>query len=104
MTPEEKPARTPPLMRRVRGWLFSLAALCLAGLAAITVLRIDSAAARNVLMLGVAIAGTGAMILHARRRCPGCGEPYGYRFRITKANTCLKCGAEFPPWNADTDD
>ena len=56
---------------------------------------------RAVLIVGVCIAGTGIVIVQAKRICPHCGAKYGYHLRILNQNTCRKCGGEFPSWPPD---
>ncbi len=99
--PDEGPEQDVDADRRRKALLsasFWLAAICLAGLVAAEILGMSTPWLRGVLMIGVAAAGTGVIVVQAQRRCPNCGAPYGYHLRITNANTCRQCGAEFPGW------
>jgi hypothetical protein len=86
---------------RYQRWVsraYAFAAACLFVLAIAEMLNWATPLNRTLLMLGIAAAGTAAWVMQAKRRCPNCDAPYGYHFRLVKANTCRKCGAEFPPW------
>ncbi len=73
---------------------FGLAALCLGGIALSNVFGIATAQLNGVLLAGIFISGTLAWVIQARQKCPHCGEPYGYAFRIVNAHLCRKCGGD----------
>lgn len=99
--PDKDPEREGGVARRTEAWLnasFWLAAACLGGLAVAEISGAGTPLLRGLLMIGVAAAGTAVIVMQARRRCPSCGAPYGYHLRIVNANSCRRCGAEFPSW------
>jgi hypothetical protein len=77
---------------------YAFAALCLGALAVLEVTDKATPFLQTVLMAGIVLAGTAAWVMQAKRKCPKCGEVYGYHFRIVNANICRMCGAEFPKW------
>lgn len=77
---------------------YAFAAACLFALALAEFAGVATPLRRTLLMLGILAAGTAAWVMQAKRRCPECGHLYGYHFRFVKANVCIKCGAEYPPW------
>lgn len=81
-----------------------LAGACLCILVVIELFGFATPAIRVLLMLGIVAGGTVAWVQQARRKCPGCGHLYGYHFRLMKANTCRKCGAEYPKWPRGLED
>ncbi len=74
---------------------FSLAAICLFLLAGLSIFGLATPKVSASLMLGLGFAGVIAWAIQAKRHCPHCGAPYGYRFRIFKVNDCLMCGENF---------
>lgn len=92
---------------RYQKWVsrtYGLAAACLFLLAIAEFAGAATPLLRTVLMLGILAAGTAAWVMQAKRVCGKCGHPYGYHFRLVKANVCAKCGEEFPPWRPGMDD
>jgi predicted RNA-binding Zn-ribbon protein involved in translation (DUF1610 family) len=86
---------------RYREWVsraYGFAGLCLAALAIAEVTGNASPLVRTLTMLGIALAGTVAWAMQAKRECPECGAQYGYAIRIVHSNYCRKCGAEYPKW------
>ena len=97
-------AETSEAERRRAAWndrLVGAALVCLVALIVTEALSLSIFWLRAVLMIGLAVAGTGVWILQARRACPKCGTPCGYQLRLLKANLCRRCGAEFPQWSAE---
>ncbi|MCG8559391.1 MAG: hypothetical protein MI824_06300 [Hyphomicrobiales bacterium] len=91
-------ARAAARRKAVLSACYWLAILCLAGLAGAEALGATHPWIRGALMVGIAIAGTGIIIMQAQRRCPNCGAAYGYYPRLINASRCRRCGAEFPSW------
>ncbi|GBE44309.1 MAG TPA: hypothetical protein ENH05_04030 [Rhizobiales bacterium] len=85
-----------------RAYVF--AGACLFALAMAEFFDFATPRIQTILMLGIVAAGTAAWILQAKRKCPNCRQPYGYHFRLVKANMCHKCGADFPKWLPGEDD
>ena len=77
-----------------------LAGACLFGLVAAELSGFATPLLRALLMGGLCAAGTVAWVQQARRKCPNCGQLYGYLLRIVRANICRKCGAELPKWGS----
>lgn len=94
LSPDEEAQRQ--RRQRWNSLCIGVAGVCLAGLMFGEALGLTEPWFRGLMMIGVAIGGTGAIIVHARRKCPNCGEPYGYHLRLVNMNTCRHCGAEFP--------
>lgn len=95
------PELTPEHLRWQK-WIsraYAFAAACLGALALVEVVGAATPLVRTLLMIGIVLAGTAAWVMQAQRKCPQCGEQYGYHFRFVRANICRKCGAEFPPWH-----
>ena len=78
--------------------VYGFAAACLFALAIVEFFDVATPQIQTLLMLGIVAAGTAGWVLQAKRKCPNCGQLYGYHFRLVKANMCHKCGAEFPKW------
>ena len=90
-----------PSDARYQKWVsraYGFAAFCLAALAIVEITDTATPQIQTLLMLGIALAGTAAWVMQAKRKCPNCGHLYGYHFRIVNANRCRKCGADFPGW------
>lgn len=77
---------------------YAFAGACLFALAIAEVSGHATPLLRTLLMLGIAASGTVAWIMQAKRKCPECGQLYGYGIRIVNANVCRHCGADFPKW------
>ena len=94
------PTPDPGVARRkaVLSACYGLAIVCLAALAGAEALGATHPWIRGALMVGIAIAGTGIIIMQAQRRCPKCGAAYGYYPRLINSSRCRRCGAEFPSW------
>ncbi len=91
----------PKTQIRIQNWVsraYGFAAFCLAALAILEITDRATPFLQTMLMAGIVLAGTAAWAMQAKRKCPKCGEVYGYHFRIVNANVCRKCGAEFPRW------
>lgn len=90
-----------PAQARLQKWVsrvYAFAAMCLATLAILEVTDLATPFLQTILMLGIMFSGTAAWVMQAKRKCPKCGELYGYHFRIVNANICRFCGEEFPKW------
>lgn len=81
--------------------MFWLAAGSIVGLALVEIWNVEAPVLRWGFMAGIGLAGTVAILIQAKRKCPQCGTPYGYRPRLFKSSKCRNCGAEFPPWPND---
>lgn len=71
-----------------------LAVVCLLGLALTLVFGLATPQVRTILMVGILVSGTIALVGQARQKCPHCGEPYGYRFKVVNTHLCPKCGED----------
>ncbi len=91
---QEKPRWLDPLL-----WV---ATACLGVLILSEALGFSEPLLRAAMIVGVCIAGTGIVIVQAKRVCSKCGTRYGYHLRIVNQNTCRQCGNEFPSWPLDT--
>ncbi|MCH8239478.1 MAG: hypothetical protein IIB62_05395 [Proteobacteria bacterium] len=92
-----------PSNDRLHRWVMranGLAGMCLLVLVAIELFGFSTPQLRALLMVGIAAAGTVAWVQQARRKCPNCGQLYGYHLRILKGNICRKCGTELAKWDA----
>ena len=98
--PSPKSAR----FQRWVSWAYSFAAACLFALALAEFTNYATPQIRLLLMLGIMIAGTVAWVMEAKRKCPNCGQLYGYHFRLVRSNICRKCGAEYPKWRPGIDE
>lgn len=86
---------------RYQRWVsraYAFAAACLFGLAIVEAFGMATPFLRTLLMVGIGASGTVAWIMQVKRKCPKCGQLYGYAIRIVNANVCRYCGTDFPKW------
>lgn len=102
-SPEHKQSELTPEQRARREFaetvMYWVAGVSIVGLILTEAMGWGMPPTRLVFMTGLAGAGTVALFLAAKRKCPNCGELYGYSPRVVRPNMCRHCGAESPIWD-----
>jgi hypothetical protein len=93
MTTSERSAPHPS--KKWSSYASSITVLSLLVLAVMHVFGIATPTLTLVVMGCIVASGTVGWLVQAKQPCPGCGHPYGYRFRFLHARICRRCGAEF---------
>ena len=84
-----------PISKTLSSIASSITVLAVIGLAILHVLGLATQTLNMTILGAIVIAGTAGWLIQAKQPCPGCGKPYGYRFRFLHARICRQCGAEF---------
>lgn len=72
----------------------ALGAVCLLLIAVSEAVGFATTQMRNVLIVGLLVAGTIMWVIQAQKLCPHCGKKFGFSLRILKSYECRNCGRD----------
>ena len=71
-----------------------LGALCLLVISVTEATGLATPTMRNVLLLGLVVAGTVMWLVQSAKHCPHCGQRVGLGLRLLKPYQCRNCGGD----------